>query len=155
MTPLGRWFLSLARTFATTLFDDGRAIPEDRLDWLIADFADFTAHTGMKTRMGLRGTLFLLQILPLFFIGVPLLMTWLSPAQRLRYLAKVEESRVSFIVTSVKAPLTILYFEHPDVLPRTGYDGESLVPGSDETRALRAPSKAGFVKLLTASEKRS
>jgi hypothetical protein len=89
-TPLGSWSLGILREMARTLFDDGTGVPEARLDWLIAEYADFSRSFGAKTRFGFRLALLAIQLLPLFVVFRPLPMTWLSAATRRRYLEKLE-----------------------------------------------------------------
>lgn len=149
MRPLGWFWLRIVRAISEALFHDGaEAVPSDRLDWLVGEWADFSAHAGMKTRIGFRGALLALELLPLFVVGVPLPMSVLPLKLRTRYLEKVETSNRAFLVTALKAPLSMIYFEHEDVVGRTEYDGTSLL-GDDPERDLRPGVKAGRVRLPT------
>ena len=146
MKPLGRFWLRLVRAVAEVLFDDGRGIPRERMEWLLAEWADLSAHAGAKTRLGFRGALLALELLPLFFVGLPLPMSLLSHGTRMRYLERVETSKLAFFVTALKAPLSMIYFEHEDVVGTTGYDGTSLLE-DDPRRDTRPAVKAGRVRL--------
>lgn len=151
MNPLGSFWLGLARVLAATIFDDGHGVPAERLDWLVAEYADFTRAVGAKTRLGFRGALLLLQLLPLFVVGVPLPMTWLSPSRRHRYLEKMEASALfTVLVTATKMPMALIYFEHPEVMATTGYDGRPMrpLPGEDAPGAMPATATKARLSVL-------
>lgn len=147
--PLGPLSLRVVRVFAEACFDDGTPGLPARLDWLMGDYADFTQSIGTKSRIGFAAAAFAVQWLPLFFVGRPLPMTWLAPETRRRYLEKLEASALTFLITALKLPLSMVYFEHPDVMARTGYDGRPLVElPNDAVNGLPATARKARLAVL-------
>lgn len=145
--PLGRWFLRVVRVFAGTLFDDGHGVPADRLDWVTSEYGEFSARVGAKTRTGFRAAILAVQLLPVLFIGVPLPFTWLPAATRRRYLERLEASQLTFLVTALKIPLSVRYFEHPDVIGTLGYDGRPMVVLPEDAAHPKLAQKTGVPAL--------
>jgi hypothetical protein len=149
--PIGPFFLRLIRVFAEALFDDGTPGLKERLDWLMAEYADFSRSVGTKTRLGICGAMLVVQLLPLFVVFRPLPMTWLSKETRRRYLEKLEAGPITFLITALKVPLTLIYFEHPEMMARTGYDGRALVEGAED-QALPATARKARLQVLPAGQ---
>jgi hypothetical protein len=141
--PLGPLFLRVVRVFAEALFDEGDGVPGERLDWITREYGAFSAHVGAKTRLGFMGALVAIQLLPVFFVFVPLPFTWLSRRQRRIYLERLEASSLTFLVTAVKIPLSVRYFEHPAVVASLGYDGRPREVRADDEPHPRLARKTG------------
>lgn len=149
MRPIGWLFLSILRALAATAFDDGQGVPSERLDWLMREYREFSRSLGAKTRTAFCLAILALQFLPLFVIGVPLPMTWLPGRLRVKYLEKLEAGPLTAIVTATKVPLTMIYFEHPEVMASTGYDGRPLVLTGEESASGGLPAAARKARLQT------
>ena len=71
----------------------------------------------------------LIDWLPLFFIGTFSRASRLPLAKRLRYLERLEHARIGLLaalLVAFKIPLTIIAFEQAPELGVTGFDRESL-----------------------------
>lgn len=125
-------FAAPARALAGCLFDAGRGVPEDRLDFALDDVDDFTRRAGTKTRLAFVASLLLLEWLwPLAF-GLFGRFSRLPLARRLHLLERIEETALAPLLVLPKAMLCLVYFEHPEALREIGYDAKPL-------RALEAP----------------
>lgn len=110
-----------ARAFAEALFSDERgAPPQERIDWLIEELADFVAHAGGRTELILRGGLLTASWLAPPLIGKAPPLASLSVTDRCRALETLEHTPAGLPLLAVKAMLCIIYYEHPDVLRATG-----------------------------------
>lgn len=115
--------LRAARAIAEALFAraDGPP-PADRLDWTVADLGDFFGHVTLRARLLFRACIAtLFWIAPLLVFRVPPL-SRLSVPERVRALERVEKSPLSLALLGAKAPLCIVYFEHPDAAREIGWD---------------------------------
>lgn len=119
------------RALAGALFDRGSGIPEDRLQWLLADLGDFAGHAGPKTRTFFLITLYLLEWLPPFF-GHFSRMSRLPIDRRLDYLERLDRSALTALIALPKAMISLVYYEHPDALLETGYDHQPLMLAAPE-----------------------
>lgn len=100
--------------------------PGERLTWLKDELEDFLARAGSQTRLILRLALLAITIVaPLLILRLPTLGR-LAVHDRVRALARMEDSALSAPVLAVKALLCILYYEHPDAQAEVGFDGECL-----------------------------
>ncbi len=97
-----------------------------RLAWLERELEDFLAHAGRQTRLVLGlAALALAVVAPLLSLRfVPL--RKLPVQERIRALARMEDSAFGAPVLAVKALLCVLYYEHPDVQAEVGFDGQCL-----------------------------
>ena len=136
--------LKIARSIAETLFDPGTGtrIPSARLDWMASELADYTRLAGARTSNGLGLIMLGLQLLPLLVLGKPSRFTSLGFDDRHRFLVKVEKSRLlAPLLSALKIILSLVYFEHPDVLREAGVNPGCMRPGEAELPVLRTPSK--------------
>lgn len=101
------------RAVAEALFQgpDGPP-PAARLDWLVADVADFLRHAGTRARGMFQLCLFLVSWLaPLWIFRLPPLRR-LNLDDRVRALTRFEDSQLgSSLVLACKAVLCMVYFE--------------------------------------------
>ena len=122
--------LRVLRAVAECLFSDGTvAVPEGRLDWLMADLDDYLRATAGTTRLVLRLSTWLLQFSPWLALRRPRRLTSLPVERRLLCLQRLATSRVALVALLfgvAKIVLAMLYFEHPEALAETGYDGDCL-----------------------------
>jgi hypothetical protein len=108
----------------------GHLVPPPRstcdrgVDWL----SHATGGASPDLRLTFGFLTLLLQLLPLFAIGVPRRMTSLSLADRIRYLEALEASRIgllAMLVVAFKVPLCMAALEEGDELRSTGFDRPS------------------------------
>lgn len=127
------------RAVAEGLFSEpDHQVPADRLDWLEVECDDFLAATTGLTRTIVWLALTVLQLSPPLSIWTPRFMTGCTIEQRQKCLERIESSPlvfVSLLVALIKAFLSSMYFEHPDALAETGFDG-ACVTGSRPDRPL-------------------
>lgn len=107
----------------------------ERLDLAVgASSADLRRGFGVLT--------FVVQLLPVFLIGVFARMTSLSLERRIAYLEALESSRVGLLAmlfVALKVPLCIPAFEDPVLLASTGFDRPSTTSRRRLAVAPRAP----------------
>jgi hypothetical protein len=115
------------RALALALFDRGRGVPEERLAWAAEDLRSFLDHAGPRTSFAYWATLYLVEWMPLLVIGRFARMSRLSTEQRIHYLEAFERSRFAILLVLPKALLALVYYEHPESLRETGYDGGCLM----------------------------
>lgn len=102
------------------------APPRARLDWLERELEDFLARAGKQTRLVLGLATLAVSV------AAPLLSLRFAPLRRLpvkervRALARMEDSPFGAPVLAVKALLCVLYYENPDVQLEVGFDGQCL-----------------------------
>lgn len=135
MTGLSDRTLRIARAVAATLFEPGggKAIPPERLEWMSAELRDYARCAGPRTSNGVSAIFLALQLLPLFVIGKLSRFTALAPADRTRYLERVEHSRLlAPLLATSKIVLSLIYFEHPDVLREAGVNHACLLPAAGD-----------------------
>jgi hypothetical protein len=132
--------LRILRCTTEALFSDAeRTVPTDRLDWVDIEINDYLAATSGVTRTVVWFVLSILQFAPPL-TGVRLArFTNCSVADRQRCLHRLERSPFFFstlVAVLTKALLCTIYFEHPDALAETGFDGScarSATTGSNGT----------------------
>jgi hypothetical protein len=135
MTGLSDRTLRIAREVAATLFQPalGVAIPDERLQWMSSELRDYARCAGPRTSNGVSAIFLALQLLPLFVIGKFSRFTRLAPVDRTRYLEKIERSRIlAPLLATTKIVLSLIYFEHPDVLREAGVTSTCLLPASGD-----------------------
>src|SRR5690349_8685769 len=102
------------RALALTLFDRGggaREAYEARIDWAIADLAEFLAYAGPRTTFALTVTAWVIELAPIFIVKKLSRMSRLEPADRLAYLEAVDQTRLAIMLILPKALLSLVYFE--------------------------------------------
>lgn len=118
----------VARAVMAALFDDGaEGVPKERLDWALVELRSYVARVGLQTRLAFRAAFWVVQLSPLFLRGKLRRFVRLPVADRVELLLKLERSRLGLVVVLLKTICSMLYFEHPDALARTGYDGQGLL----------------------------
>lgn len=151
MKTLSTRQLALARAISAALFDDGEAgVPEERLSWVARELKAHFVAMGTQTRLAFRAAFWVVQFLPILW-GLKLRrFARLSLADRVRFLSWLETSRFGLILVLLKTVLGTVYFEHPDALARTGYDGlgllgpTRLLPAVSPVEPKEAPIDVGF-----------
>lgn len=119
-------FEGAIRALALGLFDGGDGIPRERLDWVLQDLEGFLGHAGPRTRGLFVVVMAVIEWLP------PLLslnlrrLSRLGPTERAHFLERLETSRFAILLALPKAALSLTYYEHPEALAETGYDGTCL-----------------------------
>ncbi len=127
--------LALARG----LYDRGQGVPEARAEWAVNDLASFVQHAGRRTAFLLALTTLVVEWCPLLFIGAFSRMSRLSSDGLARYLERFDRSRLSIVLILPKALLSLVYYEHPEAIRETGYDGQCLLG--------ELPKNVGLVQL--------
>jgi len=135
----GRRFLSTARrrtiaAIAEALFsteDEKGLVPASReLCERITEEFDLLIGAGSgDLRRGYRLFSWLIEWLPVFFVGTLARASRLPLARRLAYLDRLEHARIGLLaalLVAFKLPLTIIAFEQAPELRVTGFDRETL-----------------------------
>ena len=117
---MDRWHAD-ARAVAEALFsrEDGPP-PAARLDWLVADVADFLREAGPRVRVIFTGGLAVATWLAPPLVGRAPPLSRLSVSDRCLALDRLEHSPLGLSLLAVKAMLCIPYYEHPDSLSEIG-----------------------------------
>jgi len=111
--------------------DDRGLVPPSRefCDRVVEEFDLLIGAGSSDLRRGYRVLAFLIEWLPLFFIGALSRASRLPLARRLAFLDRLEHARIGLLATllvAFKLPLTIIAFERPPELRLTGFDRETL-----------------------------
>lgn len=124
------WVRSL-RAVAEVMFADERGVPpEEQIRWLCAETKKFVDDIGGKGRLVFRLGLFATDwVAPLFSLKLPPLrrMHWVERAIALK---RYEASPLGLSLFAVKVFTSMIWFEHPDIAERVGFDGAAIVSGS-------------------------
>lgn len=124
-----------ARTIAEALFmTDAGPPPPERLDWLALEVEDFLARAGARSRFVVGLALFAVGVLAPLLVLRFVSLARLTVRQRAHALGRLEDT-FGAPVLAVKAMLSVLWYEHPDVARAVGFDGECL----KEPDAVRLP----------------
>lgn len=131
-------FAASLRALAEALFcgPDGPPPPK-RLDWLIADALDVFERADAGIRLVLRLALLGVSLLAPLYVGRLTLMRRLPLDLRIRALARLERSWIAGPLLILKALLSLIYYEHPDVEREVGAEGFgrlAVAPTSAPTR---------------------
>lgn len=127
MAPMPRCFRAPLAALALGLFDRGQGVPETRIDWMIEEVESFLEHAGSRTAWIFLFALAVLELFPLLLLGEFARMSRLSPLRRAEYLERFDRSRLAIVLALPKALLAIVYYEHPDAVRETGYDGGCMI----------------------------
>lgn len=120
--------LAVVRAVAITLFDDGcGGVSDDRVAFTMRELRAYVERVGFQTRVALRAALLVVQLAPLLLLGRLVRFVKLGPADRALCLVRLEGSRLGLVLVLLKTTLCLHWFEHPEVLARTGYDGQGLI----------------------------
>jgi hypothetical protein len=114
VAPAPESALRRARAVAQVLFASPSGPPDaERMDWLMADFANFLMTAPGRARWILQLSLFAVSVVAplLIFRLAPLGL--LSVPSRIRALERFEHSVFSPALLAVKAILCFMWFEHP------------------------------------------
>jgi hypothetical protein len=138
-----RKVLILRRAAEAIFASRNQAVPQERLDWLEIEINDYLAATSGMTRSVVWFFLNLIQIAPPF-TGVRIArFTSCTIEQRQRCMHRLESSPFFFstvVAVLTKALLCTIYFEHPDALLETGYDGKCKKSSVSDVLSTRADS---------------
>ena len=113
MVALANRHFRVLREVARAMFDDGCGVAEERLDFMERELRGLFASVGVATRLLLRLSLAVLQLAPLFVLGLPRRFTALSPATRVRFLKRFERGFFAILFIAVRVYVCLAYFEHP------------------------------------------
>jgi hypothetical protein len=101
-------------------------------------YDSYVEHLPRGLKRDLRLVVWVLTWFPLFFIGVPLPLYWLSERNRTRYLEKIAASRIYLLrqgILLLKSTVGLEYFRDPRVRAALG------IPYSeDQVKVLGLPS---------------
>lgn len=117
------------RAVAEALFTDDTiadAGAPARFDWIVVDADAMISNGSRQLRVGMRISIALLELLPLFVVGRFARCSTLPLPVRVRYLQRLEAgpiTQLALLVVLWKSLLTILWFEHPETAPHLGHDG--------------------------------
>jgi hypothetical protein len=121
--------LARLRSIAEAIFFGPRgAPPPARLDWLVAEAADFLTRAGARSRLVIRLSVFMVWVLAPLRIGRLRPLSRLPLPERVRALDHLERSRANPPLLAVKAFLSLLYYEHPDSQLEVGFDAGCAAP---------------------------
>lgn len=117
-----------ARLVAEALFLDesGAPPPATELDWIEHELVDFTRSAGASAHLLLSCCLLAVRLLVPVFARTPRGLAGLDVNRRREALERMEESGASLPLLAVKAILCMVFYEHPDVAARIGFDGKCL-----------------------------
>lgn len=110
------------------LYDRGGGVPRDRLAWAVAEADDFLAHAGPRTTLFFALAMLAVEWGPVLMSAGLGRMSRLTPERRRAYLERLDRSNLAILLALPKALLSLVYYEHPEALAETGYDGACLVP---------------------------
>lgn len=128
MKTLSARQIILARSIASALFDDGAAgVPEDRLAHVARELRAHFLRMGHQTRLAFRASLWMVQLSPILWRVRLRRFVGLSLPDRIRFLTWLETSRFGLVLVLLKTVFGTLYFEHPDALAHSSYDGQGLL----------------------------
>lgn len=134
----GLWNISRTAAYAAAealLADEdenGRAVPGAQIacERAVQSFGHSVGRTGTDLRRGLNLVFVLVELLPLFLVGIPSRMSRLPIEKRIHYLETLEGSSIgllSMLFIAVKVPLCMPAFEEGEELALTGFDRPSTV----------------------------
>jgi hypothetical protein len=126
--------------------DDRGLVPPSRefCDRVVDEFDLLIGAGGSDLRRGYRVLGWLIEWLPVFFIGTPSRASRLPLARRLAFLDRLEHASFGLLATllvAFKLPLTIIALERPPELRLTGFDRETLASRRIVAQAL--PGEVG------------
>ena len=120
----------IVRATAQALFFDGeRDVPRARLDWLETELADYFEAISETARLAMRLGINTVELSPWLALRRPQRLSDLSVEARIRCLTYLEHSPVTplaVVFFAVKIFLSSVYFEHPEAMVETGFDGLAL-----------------------------
>lgn len=122
----GRMRLATHAVAETLFTTDQGPPPAERLEWLVDDLDHFFVQAGARARLAYRLCLLAISVLaPLLILHLPPFRR-LPRAQRTKALERMERSWAGLAVFGAKAPLCIIYYEHPEAARFIGYDASCL-----------------------------
>lgn len=154
MKPLSPKQLHIARSMADVLFDGGEGIPAERLDYAVGELRDYSSRMGWQSRIALGFALWVVSFAPFLLWFQFRRFENLPKDRRLACLIALEQSKLGMLLVVLKTVLSMVYFEHPDALAATGYDGIGLlgpayVEGSSPIDGAAAPIGAKLRVLVS------
>lgn len=134
---------AVLRAVLQALFDPGPQA-QASIAPTIAEIRAYLARAGLQTRLAFRAALLAVQFSPLLTLGALRRFVGLDAADRARCLARLERSRLGLAVVLLKTVLCLHWFDRPEVLARTGYDGSGPAwAGGPSVPAPRLPILPG------------
>lgn len=139
MVALADRHFRVLREIARSMFDDGRGVPEERLDFMERELRLLFSCVGALTRLALRLSVAVVQLAPLLVIGRPRRFTTLAPVQRVRFLQRFERGFFAILFVALRMYIAMAYFEHPQASLEAGVPAAALAQG--HTGRALAPMK--------------
>ncbi len=102
--------------------------PAERLDWLCNDAMDVFQRADRGIRFVIRLALVGVSLLAPLYVGRLTLMRRLPLQLRIQALARLERSWIAGPLLILKALLSLIYYEHPDVEREIGVEGFGRLP---------------------------
>jgi hypothetical protein len=128
--PVAPWLRGATRTIAEALFADASGPPpEDRLEWVTADFVDFVGRSPARARLILVSCVLALTWLAPLFVWRLGPLAWLDVERRAEALDRLERTPLGFAALGAKAILCMIWFEHPGVRRDTRTEPSCLAQG--------------------------
>jgi hypothetical protein len=128
MTFLSPRRVAVTRAVLCTIVDHGAgSLTEERIAFTLRELRAYLDHVGLQTRIAFRAALLVVQLSPWLLLRGLRRFVHQAPTERARCLAGLERSRLGLVVVLLKTTLCLHWYEHPEVLARTGYDGEGLL----------------------------
>lgn len=132
--PLGARTRDVARCFVEALgaYEIGREtlpLRAEKVTFVVDEFELWSSSASVSIRLGLRGLLWIVELLPLFVIGRLVRASKLPLTARIAYLEEVERSPRGLLSTAfmgLKIPFAALLFEEGAELAETGFDRATL-----------------------------
>lgn len=121
---LSRRQVRVIRAVAEALLADGSGPPpRSRLESTVREVGAFTVRAGSQTRLGFRAALVAIQWSPLLYLRKPRRFASATLAERIACFERLEGGRLAILAVVLKLSLCLAYFELPDALAETGYNG--------------------------------
>src|SRR5690606_21641388 len=112
------------RAVAEALFAGRQGPPHPRrIDDAVRGVGLFARRVGTQTRLAVRVALWTVQASPGLFLGRPRPFPSSPVALRLRCLERLEAGRLAPLAGVLKLSLCLPFFEQPETLAESGYDG--------------------------------
>jgi hypothetical protein len=116
----------------------------EKTTWIVDEVEQWSSSGSPSIRLGLRGLFWVVDLLPLFVLGLFSRASRLPLSERIAYYEAVEASPIGLLATALvglKIPVVALLYEEGPELAETGFDRPSLM-----SLRVIAPPPAPIVK---------